>query len=222
MSKKFIKTTLEPGQFMPKLADQPSYDVEPYRNSNSDKEGLTIPRSALKKMGVPAEALETGTHLKMAVIVDGLEQMPLVQFHMNDRGGYVPGSILDYHESMGYLPKPRLKMGDRRRGVSYTIKVGHIQWFIENQVTVPVEAIDNASVETSSEDPSSNELSLKESNTDTEDHTYSYSKATDDETVQQESVAAVTVETPNEELGMEQSLVRVEITNEEQSEDAAE
>jgi hypothetical protein len=205
MGKKFIKTTLEPGQFMPKLADQQSYDVEPYRNSNSDKEGLTIPRSALKKMGVPAEALETGTRLKMAVIVEGLDQMPLVQFHVNDRGGYVPGSILDYHESMGHLPKPRLKMGDKRRGVSYTIKVGHIQWFIENSVTVTVEAINTASLEASSEDPCSNELILEESSTDTEDHTYAYSKTIDDETVQQESVAAVTVETASEELGMEQS-----------------
>lgn len=120
-------TKLETNQFLPN-SGQAFRALLPYRNSNSVKEGLTIPLKEFRRMGVTADKLFIGSRFKLAIKVDGLEQLPLVQGHINSRGGYITAKVADYHESQNHLPAERIKMGDRRKGSNYQIMVAEILW----------------------------------------------------------------------------------------------
>lgn len=125
---KSIRTKLERDRFFPRKTDEFQV-INPYRNSNSPKEGLTLSRKDLQKFTEDTNNLKAGTRLEIAVLVDGMDKLPVIQCHVNARGGYITGKVADYHEGLGHLPTPRIAMGDRRKGTDYHIKVVSIQWF---------------------------------------------------------------------------------------------
>lgn len=132
---KVITTRLKTGEFIPSKTRELPFELYPYRNSDSEKEGLTIPLKAFQKFGVEKELLKVGARFKIAVVVDGKDELPLIQGHINARGGYITDKVVRHHEEMMHLPLPRLQMGDRRRGSNYHLKVDSIEWFLEEDTT---------------------------------------------------------------------------------------
>lgn len=80
-----------------------------------------------------------------------MEELPIVQAHINKRGGYITGPVCNYHEKMRHLPAERIKMGDRRRKSEYSIKVSNITFLngtLElNQVSEALGQIDQSTIE---------------------------------------------------------------------------
>ena len=123
-----ISTKLLAGEFLPTRTRENYFDMKPYRNSNSEKEGLTIPLKEFIRFGVSEDLLKVGAKFKLAIWVGGKAELPSAERHLNVRGGYIPDSITRYHEALNHLMIPRIKMGERRKGSTYILKVDSISW----------------------------------------------------------------------------------------------